>query len=488
MLILLVLYLKPFLIIHADNNCIEGNNQFQNNQLLYPGYIKFHKTLTKNSNYDGTFRLELLNRTTGINFVFEPNYNNVDIYTPNGKTVQAYEIVDEFPNWFIEQENNWYNNIYSNAIYISSTTLSYNCHSYAWYKQSSSNSYWIDYPEMYYSVNDQSFYEVNTPRIGDIICYYNIDGENLHSGIVVDYDPTIEINNICENANQVTVISKWGYAGLYEHKGDECPYTAYSPEYSNYNYQYLFASEIKFYRPRTNASYILSNNSPTINEFLIVPTNHQITDEYEMYELNVNYSTDYEIEVSSNYALDVRLYDEHMQLITIDDLNASSNREHFIKTLTNNKRYYLRVAYDDSSQIGTITTSISRHTQHSYDDHYVWTSLTNHKSYCNCGSYINSPHVVSSSAYLSGLPSVPCLLCHGLASVSQIIHQSIEDYPYTPNGSFILPNGVIVLVDEDIEAYLNGTLVFVNGGLMANSDNINIPNHYAIKKKETYLE
>lgn len=28
------------------------------------------------------------------------------------------------------------------------------------------------------------------------------------------------------------------------------------------------------------------------------------------------------------------------------------------------------------------------------------------------------------------------------------------------NGSYILPNGIIVLVDEDVEAYLNGTLVF----------------------------
>ena len=30
----------------------------------------------------------------------------------------------------------------------------------------------------------------------------------------------------------------------------------------------------------------------------------------------------------------------------------------------------------------------------------------------------------------------------------------------TLNGSYILPNGIIVLVDEDIEAYENGTLVF----------------------------
>ena len=31
------------------------------------------------------------------------------------------------------------------------------------------------------------------------------------------------------------------------------------------------------------------------------------------------------------------------------------------------------------------------------------------------------------------------------------------------NGSYILPNGIVVLVDEDIEAYLNGTLIFYDG-------------------------
>ncbi|MBR2926650.1 MAG: hypothetical protein IKC31_03635 [Clostridia bacterium] len=34
---------------------------------------------------------------------------------------------------------------------------------------------------------------------------------------------------------------------------------------------------------------------------------------------------------------------------------------------------------------------------------------------------------------------------------------------HTANGSYILPNGVIVLVDEDIEAYLNGEPVFTLG-------------------------
>ena len=38
----------------------------------------------------------------------------------------------------------------------------------------------------------------------------------------------------------------------------------------------------------------------------------------------------------------------------------------------------------------------------------------------------------------------------GINNVSQV----------TANGSYILPSGIIVLVDSDIEAYLNGTLVF----------------------------
>ena len=35
--------------------------------------------------------------------------------------------------------------------------------------------------------------------------------------------------------------------------------------------------------------------------------------------------------------------------------------------------------------------------------------------------------------------------------------------PRSANGSYILPNGIIVLVDEDVEAYFAGTLVFYEG-------------------------
>ena len=54
-----------------------------------------------------------------------------------------------------------------------------------------------------------------------------------------------------------------------------------------------------------------------------------------------------------------------------------------------------------------------------------------------------------------------CLACGGLAKVGMTHHQAIGDLPRSENGSFILPDGIIVLVDEDIEAYLDGTLEFI---------------------------
>lgn len=38
-----------------------------------------------------------------------------------------------------------------------------------------------------------------------------------------------------------------------------------------------------------------------------------------------------------------------------------------------------------------------------------------------------------------------------------------EGLAHTDNGSYILANGTTILVEEDVEAYLDGTLVFYYG-------------------------
>ena len=71
-------------------------------------------------------------------------------------------------------------------------------------------------------------------------------------------------------------------------------------------------------------------------------------------------------------------------------------------------------------------------------------------------------HAVASGSYNSGQRYATCLLCGGLAEMGfvQITINSSAVTKVTIKGSFILPNGVIVLEDEDLDAYLNGTLVF----------------------------
>ena len=55
--------------------------------------------------------------------------------------------------------------------------------------------------------------------------YYNSNNEIVHSGVVRGTTGQTP-NGVCGYANTVWVQSKWGYYGLYEHRGDQCPYTS----------------------------------------------------------------------------------------------------------------------------------------------------------------------------------------------------------------------------------------------------------------------
>ncbi len=285
------------------------------------------------------------------------------ILTPNGNKVKVYKILEDFSTQYASRYNDLYDSLFPNAVRLASATPRYNCHSYAWYSQDiSNNNYWMNYPNKYYAMEDMSYVEVNIPRAGDIICYFDdngtpnnlFDDDNLHSGIVFNYNPSIRVNNICGNSNQVTVLSKWGYAGLYQHMGDYCPYTCDNGGNADY---------VKYYRPRTKKAYTLSNYSSITNELFTINFDAQFIDKYEMYELDVDYTKKYEFNIQTNNPLNVRLYDEHMQLMEIFDLNSSPNGVYFIEKLLESKIYYLRVSYTNFGSWGTIRTQIvSRNT------------------------------------------------------------------------------------------------------------------------------
>lgn len=105
----------------------------------------------------------------------------------------------------------------------------------------------------------------------------------------------------------------------------------------------------------------------------------------------------------------------------------------------------------------------SVHTTHTYRE---WTYYTNgtHIESCCCGKTgtATAVHAVKESAIVNN--KAICLGCGYLLDLnfdfSEITPERVAQV--SASGSYILSNGIIVLVDTDLEAYQNGTLVFYN--------------------------
>ncbi len=102
-----------------------------------------------------------------------------------------------------------------------------------------------------------------------------------------------------------------------------------------------------------------------------------------------------------------------------------------------------------------------------HDYEYTWISKLLHTKVCTkCGDTQTETHVVLSSSINQNAMGVFCSLCGGLTESGLILHPGSTNLPSTPNGSYILPNGIIVLDERDFEAYFAGTLVFINNDLL----------------------
>ena len=170
------------------------------------------------------------------------------VYTPLGSSV-SIKYKDELSLEEINQYNTVGDLMFDDDVRLAPSSRLYNCHSYAWYCQYSNlNNVWIDNPSPYYEAGDgqiASYFEINDislvlPR--DRICYYDQSNNNIHSGIVVSTSGMLNSNGICGTANMFIVQSKWDYHGLYEHRGDKCPYTLAYSECTNP------AIYVKYYR------------------------------------------------------------------------------------------------------------------------------------------------------------------------------------------------------------------------------------------------
>ncbi len=94
---------------------------------------------------------------------------------------------------------------------------------------------------------------------------------------------------------------------------------------------------------------------------------------------------------------------------------------------------------------------------HDYDNSYIYLNGNTHRAFCVCGENIIQGHAVVSGSSI-------CVNCKGKADMG-FVQITATTNIVTSKGSFVLPNGVIVLVKEDVKAYLDGSLEFYDKSL-----------------------
>ena len=150
--------------------------------------------------------------TDGAN---KARYSDATVKTPAGSTVSAYYNASWSDHgttyadtYAIDKQ---FLATYPSASIVAPPNPAYNCHSYAWYSQSTSNKYWIDDPSLY--MTDGS-YSSSGVSVGCKVFYRSENSLYNHSGITTSLT----------SGKPSVVTSKWGFHSLFKHNVDDCPY------------------------------------------------------------------------------------------------------------------------------------------------------------------------------------------------------------------------------------------------------------------------
>jgi len=161
--------------------------------------------------------IDLQSETTPI----FPRYTPETVETPNGSDVDVYYNMSWLDHSLMynyngsnskaERKTQEMLEAYPSTVLLASYSQKYNCHSYAWYSTSTSNMYWMPEPDMY--IDDESY--TSSTYVSGARVTYTVSGNIDHSAIVA-YDGM--------SVSNVTVNSKWGVLGLFQHALEDCPY------------------------------------------------------------------------------------------------------------------------------------------------------------------------------------------------------------------------------------------------------------------------
>ena len=443
--------------------------------LLPKESIKYKNLLILQNIANDSYQYKLINRDSPLE----------DIYTPNGSVVQysSYQ-TNTYDQMQIDAAHNYYTGLYPELVnsYFYPATDAFNCHSYAFYKQNASNNNRvIQLPTTY--LNDYSYEEVFDVRPGDILCYwyygYNsmpgfqtIDYFIGHSAIVTSVSDSFDITDY-DTLEYINLISKWGYAGLYGHRGDRCPYAE--------DFQFVY---LKAYRPRITESILLTNPTQNITttttKTCTIPQNSNISNNYSLYELNIGYSYNFDFCISSSNQLEIKLYSIQMQetTISLNSIYENGIYNYYFSSYLMSYIHYLRVSFLNNNDFGTITTNIYCHHYHNITS-YEWYNLTYHHSICSCG-FINENHVMPSNSLKKFPKLYTCALCGGPASISTPFKSK---YSSSINENIMLNDDTIKLEGKDINTFLNKiSIIFVDNNRFENKT----PITYTKRKEHDY--
>lgn len=139
------------------------------------------------------------------------------VSTPNGTSVTVDILGEQLTFNEKVSLNQQTQTAYPNATLVSSSTTNYNCHSYAWYSNTSSNTYWMNNPSAYMTDGSYtSFTNIINAVIGTRV-YYD---SGLHSAIVTTNGGPLA------GPKKLKVTSKWGQGPLMSHTAEYSPYAS----------------------------------------------------------------------------------------------------------------------------------------------------------------------------------------------------------------------------------------------------------------------
>lgn len=151
-------------------------------------------------------RMRLFATANNATYVTTPKGTKVPVYTPSYGGAQWSKTITA------ETKKN-----YPKANVIQPADNRYNCHSYAWYKQSNGNIYWMQTPSAYFK--DGSYKKITNKAnrgANNRITWTKIPLANpiIHSGYLVSINKNGSYN----------IYSKWGQGPLMQHSANYSPY------------------------------------------------------------------------------------------------------------------------------------------------------------------------------------------------------------------------------------------------------------------------